>query len=64
MPKRGGICIMNMMAQSILKKAEVLFAELEQLEESAKIETINAIRQLLHQHSPFANDYTAYCNMV
>jgi ParB-like chromosome segregation protein Spo0J len=56
MPKRGGICIMNMMAQSILKKAEVLFAELEQLEESAKIETINAIRQLLHQHSPFANE--------
>lgn len=40
--------------EKMVKIAHSLFAQLESLPESERIATINAIRQDLHKHSPFA----------
>lgn len=45
---------MELIGGSILSRAELLFSELDQQSEESKIETINALRSLLHRYSPFA----------
>ena len=47
---------MELIGDSILKRAELLFSELDQQSEASKIETINALRSLLHHYSPFASE--------
>lgn len=47
---------MELMGSSIVERARELFSELDQQSEESKIETINALRQLLHAHSPFASE--------
>lgn len=40
----------------IIEKARELFAELDGLPESDKIETINSLKKMLHERSPFKNE--------
>jgi ParB-like chromosome segregation protein Spo0J len=46
----------SLIGQSIKLRAKDLFAELMLLSEEEQIETINALRLELHQHSPFASE--------
>ncbi len=43
-------------SDDLLKRAEAIFAELDSMRLEDRIEAINAIRQALHRHSPFANE--------
>jgi ParB-like chromosome segregation protein Spo0J len=45
-----------MKQSTILNKCKELFAEIEQMEISAKVEIINEIKQLLHNVSPFKGE--------
>jgi len=45
-----------MVNSSLLAEAVDLFAVLDGMELSEKVETINALREILHQHSPFAGE--------
>lgn len=47
---------MELIGDSILKRAGELFAELDQQSQDSKIETINELRKLLHKYSPFASE--------
>lgn len=44
------------MVADLIESARTLFAQLEVLDEEARIDAINAIRQELHKHSPFARE--------
>lgn len=41
-------------AGNLVERAEALFAELDAMPMAEKIDTLNRLRQVLHQHSPFA----------
>ena len=47
---------LDLIAADIVTRAEELFAELAALDEAARIETLNALKRALHQHSPFATE--------
>lgn len=46
----------TLIGQSIIERAKELFAELALLDEEQQIETINALRQELHRHSPLREE--------
>lgn len=46
----------DLFGQSIVARAKSLFAELEQLDQTSRVDTINAIRAELHKHSPFRSE--------
>jgi ParB-like chromosome segregation protein Spo0J len=48
--------VSSLIGQSIIDRARELFAELELLDETQQIATINALRTELHQLSPFAEE--------
>lgn len=47
---------LGLIGQSIVEQAKELFAELEMLDEDQRIATINALRTVLHERSPFAEE--------
>lgn len=47
---------MDLFGHKIFEKVKNIFAELENLDEKSKIDTINAIRSELHRYSPFRNE--------
>lgn len=44
---------MDLLGSSIVERAESLFADLDKQPEESRVETINALRSLLHRYSPF-----------
>lgn len=46
----------TLLGQSIIERAQDLFAELALLDEGNQIETINALRLALHEHSPMKEE--------
>ena len=46
------------MGNNIIEKVENIFKELDSLDIEEKINTINEIKKILHQHSPFRNEPT------
>lgn len=47
---------MNLFAVGIIDKAALMFQELESMDERSRIDTINSLRRMLHQYSPFKNE--------
>lgn len=47
---------MDLIGKSIIDRAKALFSELAQQSEESKIDTINELRKILHQHSSFASE--------
>lgn len=47
---------MQELSHHILEKASALFGQLQELPLERRIETLNALRALLHAHSPFAHE--------
>ena len=47
---------MNLFGQNIKNQAALLFNELAALDEKSRIDTINALRRMLHVYSPFKEE--------
>lgn len=47
---------LGLFGESITEKAREVFEELDSLDEASRIATINTLRTMLHEHSPFANE--------
>lgn len=47
---------LTLFGQSVLDKAKDVFALLEQISDDERIDVINALRQALHDYSPFKNE--------
>jgi ParB-like chromosome segregation protein Spo0J len=47
---------LDLVGQGIVDEAKALFARLDELPEDARIETINALRLALHDHSPMKDE--------
>jgi ParB-like chromosome segregation protein Spo0J len=54
--ERRRVMPIDLIGQNVINKAKALFSELELQDESAKVETINELRKLLHKHSPFSGE--------
>ena len=54
----------EMTASNLIENAEALFSELNSYEDVEKIETINKIRKILHQHSPFKDEPVDYVQWI
>lgn len=45
---------MDLIGQSVVDRSRELFKELESQDVSSRVDTVNAIRRILHEYSPFA----------